>query len=156
MNTIDLSPLYRSGIGFDRLNTLLNSAQRTDNNSADFPAYNITMFEENKYGITLAVAGFRQEDLSIDIEQNVLRVRGNKKDSEDEHRFLHKGIAYKRFERHFNLTEYVEVSEANLADGLLNITLVREVPESMKPKRIEIGHSNPRLEHQSGKVEAEE
>ena len=149
MNTIDLTPLYRSSVGFDRLGSLLNSALTTDNSVNGYPPYNIQVLEENKYLITLAVAGFRQQDLDIQVEQGVLTVRGDKA-KEDEQTYLHKGIANRSFERKFNLADYVEVTDAKLVNGLLEISLLREIPEAMKPKTISISTDNNVIEHDSG------
>jgi molecular chaperone IbpA len=146
MNTIDLTPLYRSSVGFDRLGALLNSALTTDNSVNGYPPYNIQVLEENKYLITLAVAGFSQEDLDIQVEQGVLTIRG-KKEQDDEQTYLHRGIANRAFERKFNLADFIEVTDASLSNGLLQISLLKEIPEAMKPKTIAINTSKKALEH---------
>jgi molecular chaperone IbpA len=146
MNTIDLTPLYRSSVGFDRLAALLNSALTTDNSVNGYPPYNIQVLEENKYLITLAVAGFSQEDLDIQVEQGVLTIRG-KKEQDDEQTYLHRGIANRAFERKFNLADFIEVTDASLSNGLLQISLLKEIPEAMKPKTIAINTSKKALEH---------
>ena len=148
--TIDFSPLYRSTVGFDRFANLLDSALRTESTGASgYPPYNIETVSENEYGITLAVAGFAEKELEIEVENGVLSVRGVKNAEEKEqHNYLYKGIATRNFERKFNLADFVEVKGAQLSNGLLNIALVKRVPEEMKPKRIAIntGKDNV-LEH---------
>ena len=141
MNRIDLTPLYRSSVGFDRLASLLDSTLRGENNAGTgYPPYDIEMVDDNQYEITLAVAGFEQNELDIQTEKGVLTVRGRKRPQQDDKKFLHKGIAYRTFERKFNLADYVEVTGADLNHGLLTISLVKEIPEAMKPKKIEIGN----------------
>lgn len=146
MTSIDLTPLYRSSIGFDRLASVLDSALRTDNTAPGYPPYNIEILDEDRYAITLAVAGFERSELDIQVEKGVLSVRGQKAD-ERERRYLHKGIAYRAFERKFDLADHVEVTGADLTNGLLTIRLVREVPEAMKPRTIAIEESASVLEH---------
>nr|XP_061811970.1 small heat shock protein IbpA-like [Nerophis lumbriciformis] len=139
MNTFDLSPLFRSTIGFDRLAHLLDTAHRADS-SPSFPAYNIEVAGEDAYRITMAVAGFAESDLEITSEQNTLTVAGKKAGKEGvERNYLHRGIAERSFQRRFQLAEHVRVAGAELENGLLNIELVREVPEAMKPQKIAIG-----------------
>ncbi|GLR25854.1 MULTISPECIES: Hsp20 family protein [Limnobacter] len=137
MATIDFTPLYRSTVGFDRMATLLDAALRTDN-SAGYPPYNIEVVEDNKYQISIAVAGFEEDEIEIEVERGVLSVRG-KKSVEDEKEYLYKGIAFRSFERKFNLAEHVEVKGASLKNGLLNIDLLKVIPEQMKARRIPIG-----------------
>lgn len=142
MATIDLTPLYRSSIGFDRMARLLDSAMRADNNSAGgYPPYNIEVVGENRYAITLAVAGFEDNELEIEVESGVLKVQGKKAEDNEQREYLHKGIAFRGFERKFNLADHVEVTGAALKNGLLTIGLEKVVPEAMKPKKIEIGAS---------------
>ncbi|MCL4112408.1 UNVERIFIED_CONTAM: hypothetical protein GTU68_007246 [Idotea baltica] len=140
MNTIDLTPLYRSSIGYDRFGSLLDSALRSEQ-SAGYPPYNIEVVDENKYAITLALAGFDESDIDIQTEKGVLTVKGKKESVQDEKQFLHQGIANRSFERKFNLADHVEVQGANLDKGLLTINLLREIPEAMKPKTIQINTS---------------
>lgn len=148
MNRIDLSPLYRSSVGFDRLASLLDSTLRGEQSTGGYPPYDIEILDENQYAITIAVAGFEQNELDIQSEKGVLTVRGRKANSGEERNFLHQGIAYRTFERKFNLADYVEVTEANLNSGLLTIQLVKEIPEAMKPKKISIGQgSSETIEH---------
>lgn len=151
MNTIDLSPLYRSTIGFDRLGALLDTALRTDQSSAGYPPYNIEVTGENRYGITLAVAGFEERELDIQVERGVLTVRGKKTDDgKEERKYLHQGIATRAFERKFSLADHVEVTGAQLNNGLLSIGLVKEIPEAMKPKSIAINSSGNLIQHNAG------
>lgn len=154
MTTIDLTPLYRSSIGFDRMASLLDSALRSDKSAGGYPPYDIEIRSDNEYTITLAVAGFEQDEMDIQVENGVLRVRGKKADNSSEHRFLYQGIANRAFERKFNLADYIEVSSADLKNGLLIINLVKEVPEAMKPKSITINQTDKVLEDSSRKVKA--
>lgn len=147
MNSIDLAPLYRSSIGYDNLGTLINSALGAADLSPAYPPYNIEVQDENRYAITLAVAGFDKGELDISVANNVLTVRGKKAKKETERKYLHQGIANRAFERKFNLAEYVEVTGADLNVGLLTITLAREIPEAMKPRSIAINESGSVLEH---------
>ncbi|GGA87271.1 heat-shock protein IbpA [Neiella marina] len=148
MNAIDLTPLYRSSVGFDRLASMLNSALTAESSSAGYPPYNIEILDDNRYVITLAVAGFSQGEIDIQVEKSVLTVRGNKA-SKDERRYLYQGIANRTFERKFNLADYVEVTGADLVNGLLTIDLVKEVPEAMKPRSIAINQPNKAIEHKA-------
>ena len=141
MNTIDLTPLYRSSIGFDRFGSLLDSALRSEQ-SAGYPPYNIEVVGENEYAITLALAGFDESDIDIQIEKGILTVKGKKEARQEETKYLHQGIANRSFERKFNLADHVEVRGANLDKGLLVVNLLREIPEAMKPKKIQINASN--------------
>lgn len=148
MTTIDLSPLYRSSIGFDRVGSLLDNALRSQKESSGFPPYDIEATGENRYAITLAVAGFEESELDIQIEKGVLRVRGKKAEDGEEKSWLYRGIANRSFERKFNLADHIEVSGADLKNGLLTVSLVKEIPEEMKPRSIAIGTSGATLEHQ--------
>ena len=152
MNTIDLTPLYRSSIGFDRLGSLLDTALRGEQASAGYPPYDIEVTGENRYGITLAVAGFERDELDIQVEKGVLTVRGKKAaEDKEEHQYLYQGIATRAFERKFNLADYIEVTDAKLTNGLLTISLVKEIPEAMKPRSIAINQSGNVLEHRADK-----
>ncbi len=145
MTTFDFTPLYRTSVGFDRLASMLSSATRQDQGNA-YPPYNIRTLGENNYQITMAVAGFTEDELSIATEQNRLIVTGNRNNEvEEAGEFLHRGIATRSFERRFNLAEYVKVTTANLENGLLNINLERELPEAMKPRTIKIGKADVQL-----------
>jgi len=141
MNTLDLTPLYRSSIGFDRFGSLLDSALRSEQ-STGYPPYNIEVVDENEYAITLALAGFDESDIDIQTEKGVLTIKGKKESVQDAKQFLHQGIANRSFERKFNLADHVEVQSASLDKGLLTINLLREIPEAMKPKKIQINDSN--------------
>lgn len=149
MSSIDLTPLYRSSVGFDRLAPLINRALRDDSSASGYPPYNIEMFDDNRYAITLAVAGFAENELDIVVEKGVLKVRGERT-QEQERKFLHQGIANRTFERKFSLADHVEVTGADLSNGLLTISLVKEIPEAMKPRSIAINGANATLEHVSG------
>lgn len=154
MNSIDLTPLYRSSIGFDRLASLIDNALSSDTVGSGYPPYNIEVLEDNRYTITLAVAGFERDELDIKVENNVLSIRGEKAKNE-ERKYLHQGIANRTFERKFNLADYVEVMGANLSNGLLTINLVKEIPEAMKPRRIAINSDNRSIEHKAEKEKAQ-
>lgn len=145
MNTIDLSPLYRNSIGFDRFTSLLDNALKSDPVNTAYPPYNIEVLDENRYAITLAVAGFKQNELSLSVEKGVLTVRG-KKESVEGKQYLHQGIANRAFERKFTLADYVEVVDADLSDGLLSISLKKEIPDAMKPRTIAINGQVNNLE----------
>jgi len=136
MRTVDFSPLYRSVVGFDRLAALLETA--TADAASGYPPYNIGRTDENAYRIEIAVAGFRPDELNIEVKENLLTVQGRKTANDDQRRFLHRGLAERDFERRFQLADYVVVTEAKLSDGLLSIALKRELPEALKPRRIEI------------------
>lgn len=136
MRTIDLTPLYRSVVGFDRLADLLDSA--SNEAATGYPPYNIERTGENAYRIEIAVAGFRNEDLNIEVKENLLTVQGRKVSNDEAKRYLHRGLAERNFDRRFQLADYVVVSEAQLANGLLSISLTRELPEALKPRRIDI------------------
>lgn len=139
MTTFDFSPLFRTSVGYDRLASLLNSAHRVEQ-AGGYPPYNILTAGENRYRITMAVAGFSEEELNITSEHNKLLVTGEKAEDQEteESRFLYRGIATRSFERRFNLADHVRVSGARLDNGLLHIELEREVPEAMKPRKIDI------------------
>ncbi len=136
--TVDLSPLYRTAIGFDRLAGMLENANRLE--SAGYPPYNIEVIGEDRYQITMAVAGFSDDELSIESKQNELTVSGQKaEDAErEERKFLHRGIANRNFERKFQLADHVFVKGARMEHGLLHIELYRELPEALKPRSISI------------------
>jgi len=138
MRTFDLSPLFRSSVGFERMMSLLDATMRADEAGPSYPPYNIEKTGEDTYRITLAVAGFSAKELAIDLREDVLYVSGGKDEPQDEGSFLYKGIAARSFQRKFQLADHVKVEGANLENGLLHIDLARELPEAMKPRRIEI------------------
>ena len=140
MRSVDFAPLSRSSVGFDRLFSLLEDSQRVEQSDNHYPPYNIQRTGENAYRITMAVAGFGQDDLKIEAKENVLTVKGEKQTENEDHDVLYRGIASRAFERRFQLADYVEVKGADLVNGLLHIDLVREIPEAMKPRTIAIGN----------------
>ena len=142
MRTYDLSPLYRSAIGFDRLARLINEAQRGENET-NYPPYNIALLGEDKYRIVMAVAGFDRSEIEIETEKQTLKIVGRKqKDDADDATYLHRGIAARDFQHSFQLADHVKVLSAKLDKGLLHIELLREVPEALKPRKIAIDDSN--------------
>ncbi|OKL44016.1 Hsp20 family protein [Pseudovibrio exalbescens] len=136
MRHFDLSPLYRSTVGFDRLFSMLDNVNG-DQTSA-YPPYNIERTGENAYRITMAVAGFSEDELTIEAKEHVLTVSGEKAPEPEDREVLYRGIASRAFERRFQIAEYVKVVGASMEHGLLHIDLVRELPETMKPRKIEI------------------
>jgi molecular chaperone IbpA len=143
MSRFDFTPYRRSTVGFDRLFDLLESQARL-NSGDNYPPFNVERRSEDRYRITLAVAGFRPDDIDITAQQNLLVIQGRKREEAADGEMLHLGIANRGFERRFELADYVRVESADLADGLLVIDLVREVPEAMKPKKIAV-NEQPRL-----------
>jgi molecular chaperone IbpA len=140
MRTYDLNPLWRSTIGFDRLFDLLDETQhRTEDK---YPPYNIERLGEDRYQISLALAGFSPDEIAVTAEQNVLTVEGYKSEK-DQHEYLFQGISARSFKRQFNLADYVQVKTATFDNGLLRVELVREIPEALKPRRIAIGGGAP-------------
>jgi len=154
MNAYDLSPLFRSTVGFDHLSQLIDSAFKMDERAVSYPPYNIAKLSEDEYEITMAVAGFKQSELTITAEQNTLIVSGAtaEKTEEDGKAYLHKGIATRSFERTFSLADHVKVVDAGLTDGLLTLKLVREIPEESKPKKIAINTSGNMIEGKNKKA----
>jgi molecular chaperone IbpA len=150
MRTSDLSPLFRSTIGFDRLFDLVETAQRMGEDH--YPPYNIERLAEDRYQITLAVAGFSPDEISITAEQNLVTIEGNKADKADRE-FLYRGISARPFKRQFSLADYVQVKGASFDNGLLRIDLLREIPEAMKPRQIAInGGSASEVHHLEAKA----
>ena len=139
----DFTPFRRSTVGFDRLFEMLESGGAAGGAEA-YPPFNLEQESEDRYRITLAVAGFAQDEIDITAQQNLLIVSGRKQESEGRH-YVHRGIANRSFERRFALGDYVQVKAAELRDGLLSIELVREIPEAMKPRKIEIGGASPQV-----------
>jgi len=146
MRDFDLSPLFRSAIGFDRLPSLLDTAIRTAGPTDSYPPYNIEKTGEDAYRISIAVAGFARDDLEIEVRDGVLLVRGKNAEEPDGVTYLHRGIAGRAFERRFQLAEHVRAEAADLVNGLLTVDLVRELPEARKPRQIEI--KTAVIEHQ--------
>ena len=145
MRTFDLSPLYRATVGFDRIADMMDRALAADITQPTYPPYNIEKTSENSYRITVAVAGFSADDLTVEVKENALLVAARKASEEpadDGRAFLHRGIATRAFERRFQLADHVRVAGASHADGMLHIDLVREVPETLKPRRIEIARAD--------------
>jgi molecular chaperone IbpA len=138
MRRFDLSPLYKTSVGFDHLASILDSLGNLDGDQG-FPPYNIERMSENEYRVTLAVAGFGESDLMIETKEGTLCIRGEKKPEDKQREYLHSGIAARNFERRFRLADHVEVSGAALENGLLHVDLKREIPEAMKPRTIAIG-----------------
>ena len=151
MRTFDFSPLYRSAVGFDRLMTVLDAAQK--NGGADsYPPYNIEKIGEDVYQITVAVAGFSSADLDVEVRDGQLLIVGKGTTEEQDNHFLHRGIARRAFERRFQLADHVEVKTADLADGLLRVDLIREIPEAMKPRKIRIQSSKTVIEGETSRA----
>lgn len=145
MRAFDFSPLYRSTVGFDNLSSLLDSVNQLDKNQPSYPPYNIELVDDDSYRISMAVAGFIQEELDIQVEKQVLTVTGTKDGTDKEANYLHRGIASRNFERRFKLADHVKVTNARLENGLLHIELRREIPEAMKPRTIEIESGDTRV-----------
>lgn len=137
MRQYDLSPLYRSAIGFDRLANLVDNALRSDAQPS-YPPYNVERIDENNYQITMAVAGFTRAEIDIEVENDTLKIVGSKQKIEPAKTYLHRGIGTRDFEHRFQLAEHVKVVSAALDNGLLSISLEREIPETMKPRKISI------------------
>jgi molecular chaperone IbpA len=134
----DLTPLYRTTVGFDRLARMLDSVNGFETSGGGYPPYNIERVDENQYRITMAVAGFGEDELTIEVKEGTLTIAGQKQVAEEGKEFLHQGIAARNFERRFQLADHVEVSGARLENGLLHVELKREIPEAMKPRTIPI------------------
>ena len=141
MRNFDFSPLYRSAIGFDRMANLLDNLTRAEQNQPSYPPYNIELTGEDKYRITMAVAGFDRSEIAIEVNQNLLTVTGNKAQEVQTKTFLHQGIAARSFERRFQLADHVQVLTANYENGLLHVDLQRIIPDAMKPRTIPIGNA---------------
>jgi len=139
MDRFDFSPLFRSTIGFDRLARLVDSATRVDSTALSYPPYNIEKTGEDSYRLTMAVAGFSQDELDITVHENTLIVTGKAQEHDENGRYLHRGIARRAFERRFSLADHLKVTGASLDNGLLHVDVVREIPEAMKPRTIKIG-----------------
>ena len=153
MTTLDFSPLLRTAIGFDRLARLVDTA-RVAADAPSYPPYNIERTADDAYTLTMAVAGFGQNDIEITAQDNVLLIAGRAPQAQDEGRYLHRGIAGRAFERRFVLADHLRVEGASLENGLLHVALKREVPEALKPRRIAISNGRPQQPALEGHVEA--
>lgn len=149
MRPFDFAPLYRSTVGFDRLFHMLDSIN-TGGEDGGYPPYNIERIADNSYRITMAVAGFTRDEITVEVKETTLTVKGEKKPEETKREFLHRGIAQRGFDRRFQLADYVEVTSADLKDGLLHVDLVRNIPERMKPRTISISTADERLKQIEG------
>ena len=138
MRSYDFSPLFRYSVGFDRMQRLLDAASARPDTTSGYPPYNIESLDEDAYRVTMAVAGFSEDDLNITVKENSLNVTGNPGGGTEEAAYLHRGIAGRAFERRFDLADHVKVVGANLENGLLFIDLEREVPEALKPRKVDI------------------
>lgn len=148
MHRFDLTPLFRSTVGFDRFSNLFDTALRGEDNTPSYPPYNIEKTGEDEYKIVLAVAGFKESDINLTVQENQLTVSGNAEPAREksETSYLYKGIASRAFERKFSLADHVRVEGAELADGLLTVALKREIPESVKPRMVPINGKGKTLE----------
>ena len=154
MRHVDFSPLYRSTVGFDRLFGMLDQMGQPDQQPS-YPPYNITRTDENHYRVTMAVAGFGEDDLEIEAKEHTLFVKGEQSEKETDGEVLFRGIAARNFERRFQLADHVEVRNASLENGLLHIDLVREIPEAMKPRKITIGAAKGEKAKKAKQIEGE-
>jgi molecular chaperone IbpA len=145
MRTFDFAPLFRSTIGFDHLTSLMDAVAQREQSQPSYPPYNIELLGTDQYRITMAIAGFVDSELQIQSERQTLTVKGKKAEDGKERNYLHQGIAGRNFERVFQLADHVKVTGATLENGLLNIDLVREIPELMKPRQIAINGKTPQL-----------
>jgi molecular chaperone IbpA len=139
MRHFDFTPFYRSTVGFDRLFQLLDNLNGVDGDGTGYPPYDIERLGDNEYRITMAVAGFGENELKVEVKEQTLSIRGEKTSEDKQRQILHRGIAARTFERRFQLADHVEVNAASYKDGLLNVDLVRNLPERMKPRTIAIG-----------------
>ena len=144
MRNFDLSPLYRSTVGFDRLFGMLDAAGNVESGAPTYPPYNSEKTAEDAYRISIAVAGFTPEELSVEVKDGALHVAARKAPDQAEKAYLHRGIATRAFERRFHLADHVRVTGATHVDGMLHVDLVREVPEALKPRQIEIARGDAR------------
>ena len=152
MRTLDFAPLYRATVGFDRIADMMDRVMETEVSAPTYPPYNIEKIDENAYRISVAVAGFAESELNVEVKEGALIVSARKAEDDKERTFLHRGIATRAFERRFQLADHVRVSGATHVDGMLNIDLVREVPEALKPRRIEITNGRTAIEAETVEV----
>ncbi len=143
MRSFDFAPLHRATVGFDQIADLMDRVMSSDVSQPSYPPYNIEKIDADSYRISIAVAGFAEADLSVEVKEGALVVAARKAETEEERTFLHRGIATRAFERRFTLADHVRVTGASHADGMLHIDLQREVPEALKPRRIEIASAAP-------------
>ncbi|MGB7268247.1 MAG: Hsp20 family protein [Albidovulum sp.] len=143
MRSFDFAPLYRATVGFDRVADLMDRALSADTAQPSYPPYNIEKTDENAYRISIAVAGFSEDELNVEVKEGALLISARKAAEDGAKTYLHRGIATRAFERRFALADHVRVTGASHADGMLHIDLVREVPEALKPRRIEIAKAAP-------------
>lgn len=144
MRSYDLTPLYRTTVGFDRMFDLLDNLGKSE--ATGYPPYNIERVDEDRYRITLAVAGFCDRDIDIELHENTLKIVGARPETDESRTYLHQGIAGRSFERRFQLADHVKIDGASLVNGLLNIDLRREIPEAKKPRKIEINPSGAKVD----------
>lgn len=151
MRTVDFTPLHRFAVGFDRMQRQFDQALNMDDSQLSYPPYNIEALSEDDYRITMAVAGFAEEDLDVTIKENTLFISGQIENKDEGVKYLHRGIAGRSFERRFELADHIKVVSANLDNGLLNVELAREVPEEKKPRSIKIatGDSTKKIENKA-------
>ena len=143
MRSFDFAPLYRASIGFDQIADLLDRVSTHEGGQSSYPPYNIEKTEEDGYRISIAAAGFSEADLEIEVKENTLNVSAQKPKAEDKRTYLHRDIATRAFERQFHLADHVHAVGASYEDGMLHIELIREVPEALKPRRIQIQSKSP-------------
>ena len=146
MRTYDFAPLYRSSVGFDQIANMMDRVLSNDGTTSSYPPYNIEKLDDDSYRITIAVAGFSEADLRVEVREKSLIVSARKADEQEEKTYLHRGIATRAFERRFALADHVQVTGAAHADGMLHIDLVRQVPEALKPRQIEIASDRKAIE----------
>ncbi len=143
MRNFDPTPLFRASVGFDRIADLMDRALSAEPVQPTYPPYNIEKTDENAYRISVAVAGFAADELNVEVKENALLITARKAEDDTSRTYLHRGIATRAFERRFHLADHVKVSGATHADGMLHVDLVREIPEALKPRRIEIARAEP-------------
>ncbi len=145
MRNYDFAPLYRATVGFDQLADMMDRVMSSDTTNTSYPPYNIEKTAEDAYRISIAVAGFAQEDLGVEVKDGALIVTARKPEDKEPRTYLHRGIATRAFERKFQLADHVRVDTASYSDGMLHVDLVREIPEALKPRQIEITSDNKAL-----------
>ena len=143
MRSFDFAPLYRATVGFDQIADLMDRVSTNDVSQSNYPPYNIEKISADGYRISIAVAGFSENDLAIEVKENTLYVSARKPETTDDNIYLHRGIATRAFDRKFHLADHVRATAASHSDGMLHIDLVRELPEALKPRRIEINSKDP-------------